>query len=439
MRDLGISPESQKKPVPHIDSCKNCSGTGLMSSDSFPKINNNYPHVAIIGGGIGWVALAVACLHRGIPYTLYERDEAFDARSQGYGLTLQQASKAIEWLGIFELTDSLTSTRHVVHDTDWKIIGEWGRRNLEVEEFEKPTKRRNIHISRQGLRQALLSQLHDQKSIKWMHKLKNISQNNTWKIELEFQVWDDTKMNTADVVVWADGIRSTVRNIFVDENISPLHYLGCIVILGICPLEKLWDLKNTLLDWKTVFQTVNGHERMYMMPYDTDTIMWQFSFRMSEKDAKNLSKKWAEALKEETTQRIQDWHSPIAEILAATDTSKITGYPVYDREMLEPEDLKNLWDITILWDAMHPMSPFKGQWANQALLDALDLARDIATKCGLNSQWREKWLREIVLQDFEKNMLKRASLKVRDSAKAVEWLHSEAVMHDGESPRGREV
>lgn len=36
-------------------------------------------------------------------------------------------------------------------------------------------------------------------------------------------------------------------------------------------------------------------------------------------------------------------------------------------------------------------------------------------------------------------MLKRASLKVRDSAKAVEWLHSEAVMHDGESPRGREV
>jgi hypothetical protein len=31
----------------------------------------NYPHVAIIGGGIGGVALAVACLHRGfrLPFT----------------------------------------------------------------------------------------------------------------------------------------------------------------------------------------------------------------------------------------------------------------------------------------------------------------------------------------------------------------------------------
>ncbi|MEQ8238354.1 MAG: hypothetical protein RIA69_04035, partial [Cyclobacteriaceae bacterium] len=47
----------------------------------------NYPHVAIIGGGIGGVALAVACLHRRIPFTLYERDSDFNARSQGYGLT----------------------------------------------------------------------------------------------------------------------------------------------------------------------------------------------------------------------------------------------------------------------------------------------------------------------------------------------------------------
>jgi NADPH-dependent 2,4-dienoyl-CoA reductase/sulfur reductase-like enzyme len=35
-----------------------------------PEINTeNYPHVAIIGGGIGGAALAVACLHRGIPFT----------------------------------------------------------------------------------------------------------------------------------------------------------------------------------------------------------------------------------------------------------------------------------------------------------------------------------------------------------------------------------
>jgi 2-polyprenyl-6-methoxyphenol hydroxylase-like FAD-dependent oxidoreductase len=67
-----------------------------LSADNFPEVNNDYPHIAIIGGGIAGVALGVACLHRGIPYTIYERDMDFAARSQGYGLTLQQASKAIE-------------------------------------------------------------------------------------------------------------------------------------------------------------------------------------------------------------------------------------------------------------------------------------------------------------------------------------------------------
>ena len=118
------------RPKGHLDSCSNCSGSGLFPSTNSPIIDiENYPHVAIIGGGIGGTALALACLHRGIPFTLYERDNNFHARSQGYGLTLQQASKAIEGLGIFSLEEGITSTRHVVHTTDGKIIGEWGFRN----------------------------------------------------------------------------------------------------------------------------------------------------------------------------------------------------------------------------------------------------------------------------------------------------------------------
>jgi hypothetical protein len=51
---------------------------------------------------VGGVALAVACLHRGfrLPFT---NAITASARSQGYGLTLQQASKAIEGLGVFSL------------------------------------------------------------------------------------------------------------------------------------------------------------------------------------------------------------------------------------------------------------------------------------------------------------------------------------------------
>jgi salicylate hydroxylase len=91
------------RPRGHLDICSVCKGTGLVRS-AIPLLpDENHPHIAIIGAGIGGVALAVACLQRGIPFTLYERDSGFDTRSQGYGLTLQQASRAIEGLGVLSL------------------------------------------------------------------------------------------------------------------------------------------------------------------------------------------------------------------------------------------------------------------------------------------------------------------------------------------------
>jgi len=424
--------------IPQIDTCKHCDASGLVPSEQFPEPDTKkYPDIAIIGGGIWWVALAVACLHRGIPYTLYERDESFDSRAQWYGLTLQQASKAMIWLWITHLKKGLISIMHIVHDQTGKVIGQWWRRKLSEKELEKRTKPRNIHISRQSLRAQLIDQLDNMRGMKWWYCLKNLSRTQQWKIQLEFQTVDTIQSETVDLVVWADGIRSTVRSLTIGEDIAPLKYLWCIVILWICPLEKLKDIQSALLDSETVFQTVNGHERIYMMPYDRDTIMWQLSFPMCEKEAKTLSKKWSEALQNESIKRLWDWHSPIPEILRATDISNISWYPVYDREILKPDFFKNFWNITLLWDAMHPMSPFKGQWANQALLDALDLARDIVKKCDSDSGWREKWLRKTLLTDFEKNMIERSSPKVRDSAIAVEMLHSEAVLHSEDTPRGR--
>lgn len=430
----GIAPI---RPKSTLFTCLQCKGSGIIRA-SHPPIpdSENLPHVAIVGAGIGGVALAVACLHRGIPFTLFERDNSFDERSQGYGLTLQQASKVIKGLGLDTLEKGVISTRHLVHTTEGKVVAEWGTRKWMPAGVTSTPKRTNIHIARQALRLALLNQLTGHQGIAWGHQLIDLKQTEDQQLELCFQVNGELIKTKADLVVGADGIRSAVRKLLIGEEIAPLRYLDCMVILGICPLANLKGLESHLLDSATIFQTANGTERIYVMPYDDTSVMWQLSFPIAEEEAKTLNLKGASALKEEACRRTH-WHSPIPQILAATKTDQVSGYPVYDREVLPSEVLAKSGKTTLLGDAAHPMSPFKGQGANQALLDALSLARAIFKGCHSKSNWREKGIREHVLTDFEAEMLSRSATKVKDSAEAAVFLHSDVVLYEGDEPRGR--
>ena len=295
-------------------------------------------------------------------------------------------------------------------------------------------KRTNIHIARQSLRSALLEQLGGRDAVQWGHRLVDLKEGD--EVDLSFLVDGELKHVKADLVVGADGIRSAVRRLLIGEETTPLRYLSCIVILAFCPLSDLNGVESELLDSATVFQTANGNERIYIMPYDADSVMWQLSFPMSEDDAKALSAEGVQALKDEACRRTQ-WHDPIPQILSATQTAQVSGYPVYDRELLTAELLEKGDKVTLIGDAAHPMSPFKGQGANQALLDALALAREISKGCWSKSQWREAGIRSSVLTEFEAEMLERSAVKVEGSAEAAEFLHSDIVLYEGDEPRGR--
>lgn len=427
-----IAPELPKSSFVY---CNKCKGSGLIQANNVPiPLNATFPHVAIIGGGIGGMALAIACLHRGIPFTLFERDLEFNSRSQGYGLTLQQASNALKSLGISNLKDGVISTKHVVHTTDGTVIGEWGMRKWVQPSAEKSSKRTNIHIARQALRLAFFEQLSNNENVNWNHQLINCKKINKNEVELQFQVNKEIRTIKTNLVVGADGIRSSVRKLIIGEQKAPLRYLGCIVILGICPINEIKNIESDLLDSATVFQTANGNERIYVMPYDSNSVMWQLSFPMSEQDAKELSYKGAKALKQEAILRT-NWHDPIPQIIKATHETQISGYPVYDRELLTSDVLENANNTTLIGDAAHPMSPFKGQGANQAILDAISLARKIYTGCKSNLNWREKGIKETVLKPFETEMILRSAEKVQKSHNAATFLHSDNVLFVGNETR----
>ena len=84
------------------------------------------------------------------------------------------------------------------------------------------------------------------------------------------------------------------------------------------------------------------------------------------------------------------------------------------------------------------MSPFKGQGANQALLDAVLLARGLykalqAEKGASNSDPQVSL--EDALSKFEAEMLTRSAAKVKASADAAKFLHSEVAIAEGNHPR----
>jgi salicylate hydroxylase len=91
----------------------------------------------------------------------------------------------------------------------------------------------------------------------------------------------------------------------------------------------------------------------------------------------------------------------------------------------------------LVGDAAHPMSPFKGQGANQALLDALSLARSLYLTCCLRGDENtpSNSIRDAI-HNYHQEMTVRSAGKVQASAQAAQFLHTDVAIQEGNMTRG---
>ena len=453
-------------PAKRID-CVDCGGSGVTRAVSRVQPASD-AEVAIVGGGVGGVALALALRHRGVRAMVYERDESFESRKQGYGLTMQKYSggAALRSLGL--QLRGVGSDAHVSMASDGRVLGLYGHSAREggttkedlgdecgsVSEAMSDEKR-NVHLPRQKLRQSLLEAL-EPECVKWGKRFDAYEEVDDGVV-LKFEDGTSAK---AGILVGADGIFSRVRAQKLGDE--PLSYLGVLVVLGICR-----GVDHPLCRNK-VFQVVDGENRMYAMPFTASAdgdgcippldggedettseetqpgaMMWQLSFPVSEDEAKAIAADPAR-LRQEAMRRCGSWPDPVGTLLEHTREDCMAGYPAFDRDMTPAKVLRGDASsrVTLIGDAAHPMSPFKGQGANQALLDAVNLARCIvrSPEYLLPGERRYGCVHPFAtvqdaLAEAEKSMLQRSKGKVTKSRDAAKYLHSPAALTEGNCVR----
>lgn len=409
--------------------------------------------VVVIGGGVGGCALGIMLARcPNIRFAVFERDLSFSERSQGYGLTIQHHD-ALKILGLEDQVraEDTVNDAHFIFGPQGDLCSVFGR-FLDVVSSRKGVachngdagKRYNVHLPRQRLRHLLLEQLAKEappQAMQWGWRLDKIREEES-VAHLVFNSRHSSQVRRirARLVVGADGIHSCVRSAKCarEDRRDDLQYLGMLVVLGMTPSEHPLGLKTT-------FQTLDGTTRLFTMPFtaastDPETgekrgfnsTFWQLSFPCAHEEAKHL-KANLPALRAEIWKRCHDWHEPVPELLRDAPDHMITATPVYDRgeayPFLRQGPACAASCLTLIGDAAHPMSPFKGQGANQALLDGVLLGEELNKLFGKEKNPSTSQLLKLV-ERVEKKMYERSEKKVEGSRAVAIRLHTTAAAHD---------
>ncbi|MBO9532760.1 MAG: FAD-dependent monooxygenase [Solirubrobacteraceae bacterium] len=319
--------------------------------------------IAIIGGGIGGLAAAIALERAGHEPVVYERqapEAALD--QQGVFLTLAiNGQVALAALGAGEQARALGFATGGIRFASGrgKVLGALpiGPR------LDDGTTARTV---RRTQLLALLTQLAEARGIRIEQgrELVGVTELSNG-VELNFA---DGSTARADLLVGADGLSSRVRRLVHPGARSP-RYTGVLNTGGFARVAGVdWDGGDYWMTW--------GHRCFFGHTVAPDGEVWWFANppEPTEPPRGSLRERTPEQIRASLLELLADDAGPAARIVAATEGSL---------QLWAQHDLPSIprWTTArtvLLGDAAHAVSPTTGQGASLALEDAVILARCLA-------------------------------------------------------------
>jgi len=387
-------------------------------------------HVLIIGGGIGGLTLAQGLKRAGISAAVYERDRTPTDRLQGYRVHISPTGSLAlhECLPphLFEIFDRTCGAPN----TAVRFFTEQMRVLLAFEgdlvASADPVARHRA-ASRITLRQLLLAELGNVHFGKTFERYEQ----RDGRIIAHFE---DGTAAEGDVLVGADGGGSRVRRQFLPS--AQRIDTGVVGIAGKIFLDTARErIARPLLDgislvaargglglFVAIQETtggsiggIGGNEPALAGAgnlYDNTRsyLMWALSAKREKFGLRDRD--WADgvALTAAASRAMTGWAQAFRDLVGLADPTTISCLPIRTSVPVTPWRTGR---ITLLGDAIHSMTPYRGIGANVAIKDAARLKRALVA-----AHRGERDLIEAI-HDYETGMLDYGFRAVRNSLKAM--------------------
>ncbi|MCJ1353666.1 MAG: hypothetical protein MMC33_003653 [Icmadophila ericetorum] len=220
---------------------------------------------------------------------------------------------------------------------------------------------------------------------------------------------------TGDVLVGADGVHSPTRaHLCESKNLLqtvPVGMIGGETTLNREQYESVMEIGNSaFLARGEVFNIFVG---LNSVAEDASTAKYYWMFNWVDEKAAQEPYWTASASKQElydyAMKHIDAFDPKFVEVVRLTPVDGVRTPPLVLRDLVLKEMPNRR--VTLVGDAAHPMTPFRGQGGNEAIKDSLNLARAIAKST------KTDFLP--ALKEYQEEMLVRGGEAVIKSREAI--------------------